>query len=244
MVNQHSNGFLCTTATCSGIAGMNDGQFTLPQGIAFDRFDNLFVTEITNNRVQKYDSGGNFLFMFGWGVDTGANEFEICTNSCQSVVIGGLGDGQFNIPTGVAIDSNDIIHVVDNVNHRIQKFSSEGNFISKFGLQSSATGDFSGPQGITVDATDNIFVADRGNNRIQKFGDNSCVIPVSGDWIVTEDCEIFTDEITPASVMIQNSAVVTVNSEGSLTVPAGENLIVVDGSGLKLIQGSALNVLS
>ena len=89
-----------------------------------------------------------------------------------------------------------------------------------------------------------MFIADRGNNRIQKFSDLSCNIPISGDWIVTQDCEIFVDESTPASVIIQNSSVVTVNSEGSLTVPAGENIIIVAGSGLKLVQGSNLHLLS
>jgi len=243
VINQHSNGFLCTTNTCSVSAGSGEGQFTLPQGIDFDSSGNIYVTEITTNRVQKFDSGGNFVLMFGWGVDSGANEFEICTDTCQQGMPGS-GDGQFNIPTDIAIDSFDNVHVVDNVNDRIQKFNSEGSFLSKFGLSSSAEGDFNGPRGITIDSFDDMFIADRGNNRIQKFSDLSCNIPISGDWIVTQDCEIFVDESTPASVIIQNSSVVTVNSEGSLTVPAGENIIIVAGSGLKLVQGSNLHLLS
>ena len=135
MVNQHSNGFLCTTNTCSSSAGFLEGQFTLPQGIDFDSSGNIYVTEITTNRVQKFDSGGNFVLMFGWGVDSGANEFEICTDTCQQGMPGS-GDGQFNIPTDIAIDSFDNVHVVDNVNDRIQKFNSEGSFLSKFGLSS------------------------------------------------------------------------------------------------------------
>jgi len=243
VTNQHSNGFLCTTNTCSASAGSGEGQFTLPQGLDFDSVGNIYVTEISNHRVQKFDSGGNFILMFGWGVDSGSNEPEICTDTCQHGLVGS-GDGQFNIPTDIAIDSFDDLHVVDNVNDRIQKFNSAGVFLSKFGLSSSAEGDFNGPQGITIDSFDDMFVVDRGNNRIQKFGDNSCVIPISEVWIVTEDCEIFTDETTPDSVIIQNSSVVTVNSEGSLTVPSGKNIIIVGGSGLELIQGSTLKVLS
>jgi len=71
-----------------------------------------------------------------------------------------------------------------------------------------------------------------------------CLPPVSNDWMITESCEISSDIIAPASVIIQNNSLVTVNSMGNFTIPSGENLIIVDGSGLKLIQGSAFHVLS
>jgi len=71
-----------------------------------------------------------------------------------------------------------------------------------------------------------------------------CSPPPSEIWIITESCEISSEIIAPASVMIQNNSVVIINSEGSLTVQSGENLIIVGGSGLKLIQGSTLQVNS
>jgi hypothetical protein len=39
-----------------------------------------------------------------WGVDDGANEFQICTSDCQAGSLGS-GDGQFNAPFGVAADT-------------------------------------------------------------------------------------------------------------------------------------------
>ena len=70
-----------------------------------------------------------------------------------------------------------------------------------------------------------------------------CSPPDFGDWIITHDCTISSDIITPASVMIQNNSVVTVNS-GSLTIPSGQNIIIVKNSGLLLKSGAILNVLS
>ena len=42
----------------------------------------------------------------------------------------GTGNGQFNDPEGVAVDSGGNIYVADTVNNRIQKFDSSGNFPS------------------------------------------------------------------------------------------------------------------
>src|SRR5919107_1313060 len=45
----------------------------------------------------------------------------------------GIGDGQFSYPSDIAVDSADNIFVVDGMIHRIQKFDSNGNFITKWG---------------------------------------------------------------------------------------------------------------
>ena len=57
-------------------------------------------------------------------------------------------------------------------NNRIQKFNSNGTFITKWGSDGTADGQFSGPAGVAVDSSGNVYVADLGNNRIQKFTSN------------------------------------------------------------------------
>ena len=83
-----------------------------------------------------------------------------------------------------------------------------------------------------------------GETATPPFDIPQCNAPNSEDWTITESCEISNSIIIPASIIIQNNSVVTINSEGILTVPSGENIIIVSGSGLKLKQGSTLNVLS
>ena len=45
----------------------------------------------------------------------------------------GNGTGQFEQPQGVAVDSSGNVYVADTDNDRIQKFSSNGNFINMWG---------------------------------------------------------------------------------------------------------------
>ena len=81
----------------------------------------------------------------------------------------GIGDGQFDYPNGVAVDSYGYVYVVDNGNDRIQKFTSDGTFVTKWGSYGIGDGEFDYPVGIAVDSSGYVYVADNGNDRIQKF---------------------------------------------------------------------------
>ena len=81
----------------------------------------------------------------------------------------GNGDGQFNLPTGVAADSQGNVYVVDWSNNRIQKFTSSGVFVTKWGRWGGVNGRFYGPRGVAADSQENVYVADWSNHRIQKF---------------------------------------------------------------------------
>jgi uncharacterized protein (TIGR03663 family) len=78
-------------------------------------------------------------------------------------------EGQFSFPKGLAIDSERNIYVADSQNHRIQKFDSDGEFITAWGSFGTEPGQFSEPWGIAVDDDENVYVADTWNHRIQKF---------------------------------------------------------------------------
>ncbi|MBV7338824.1 tandem-95 repeat protein [Chloroflexi bacterium TSY] len=81
----------------------------------------------------------------------------------------GSGDGQFNNPIGVAVDSVGNVYVADGNNHRIQKFNSSGGFLTKWGTQGTGDGQFDFPRNVAVDSADNVYVVDQNNDRIQKF---------------------------------------------------------------------------
>ena len=81
----------------------------------------------------------------------------------------GLGEGMFNNPKGVAVNDRDEIAVVDELNHRVQVFDSNGTFLRSFGQKGQNAGEFSRPDGIAIDRNRKMFVADSENSRVQIF---------------------------------------------------------------------------
>ncbi|HIE82907.1 MAG TPA: hypothetical protein EYQ00_03245 [Dehalococcoidia bacterium] len=59
--------------------------------------------------------------------------------------------------------------LADSGNRRIQKFTSEGVFVSKWGTNGTGDGEFDWPRSITVASDGSVYVTDTVNHRIQKF---------------------------------------------------------------------------
>ena len=72
-------------------------------------------------------------------------------------------------PYAIAVDSLGRVYVTDTYNNKIQKFDSDGTFITKWGDHGLAEGEFDVPRGIIVDNHGSLYVADYYNDRIQKF---------------------------------------------------------------------------
>jgi DNA-binding beta-propeller fold protein YncE len=113
------------SATFCG-SGSGAGQCASPRNIAVDvSAHRLYVADSANNRVNVFNADNNaFVEAFGWGVKNGNAEFQTCTTAttCRAG-IAGAGKGQFNRPTGIAIDpSNGNLYVTEPENLRVQKF--------------------------------------------------------------------------------------------------------------------------
>jgi len=84
--------FFCNIATSAGCVdpdgagplALGDGQFNSPRGIAVDISRNVFVTDEGNNRIQKFDSKGNFLLKFG---GPGYEHYEMIPQQYQNYQI-------------------------------------------------------------------------------------------------------------------------------------------------------------
>jgi hypothetical protein len=138
-----------------GSVGTGSSQFTLPQRVATDSSGNAYVSDTGNHRIQKFNSSGTFITK--WGA------------TLLGLPVAGTGDGEFNLPSGVATDSSSNVYVADTNNNRIQKFNSTGGFLTKWGSLGTGNNQFNGPQGIATDSSSNVYVADTNNNRILKF---------------------------------------------------------------------------
>src|SRR4051794_23423555 len=134
----------CTVvADCeAGVGGGSGGELNGPNGVATDAAGNVYVADASNNRIEKFDSSGNFLRAWGKDVasagpgDTGTG-FEVCVaangDTCQAGTPGSLG-GELSTPSGVATDAAGNVYVAEGTNaRRIQKFDSSGNFLRAWG---------------------------------------------------------------------------------------------------------------
>jgi YD repeat-containing protein len=74
--------------------------------------------------------------------------------------------------------------VADGDNHRIQKFTDNGTFVTKWGgwPGGSDDGKFDHPHGLVVDNSSYVYVADTDNNRIQKFTSSGTFVTKWGGW--------------------------------------------------------------
>ena len=70
----------------------------------------------------------------------------------------GNADGQLAQPVAMAFDSQERLYITDEHNNRVSVFSSEGEFLHKWGAPGSRPGQMNGPSGIAIDADDNVYV--------------------------------------------------------------------------------------
>jgi DNA-binding beta-propeller fold protein YncE len=99
---------------------------------------------------------------------------EIAINTFQGGK--GTGRGQFDSPTGIAVDGSGNVLVADTNNGRIEKLSATGTFLGILGTKGTGPGQLRNPNGIAVDRTGNIYVADASNHRVQKMAPDGTLI--------------------------------------------------------------------
>ena len=76
--------------------------------------------------------------------------------------------GKLNSAYGVTVDKDDNMYVMEYGNHRVNKFSSDGEFVAAIGSPGSGNLQFSNAHGICYNRRDNnLYVTEQSNHRIQ-----------------------------------------------------------------------------
>jgi hypothetical protein len=225
---------VCTSNCQFGIAGGGDGELDHPTHVEVHGTD-VYVSDYLNHRITVYDTDGDFVGEWGWGVQDGASQYEVCTSGCQAG-IDGTGVGQFDIPEGIRSDSNGNVLVADAGNNDVQEFSSTGAFLKEWGAEGSSPGQFNhGPLGLALDSSSNVYVAEvNGSYRIHKFDENGNPLPFQ-NCSLSNSCVAGTDY--PSSldnVTIASGTTVTIPASGSFSLGS---LLVQSGGTLS--QGAA-----
>ncbi|HEX5763189.1 MAG TPA: hypothetical protein VFY04_08725 [Solirubrobacterales bacterium] len=158
--------------TCkAGVQGnVGVGQFGTVAGIAVDSAGNVYVFDPPARRVQKFSPSGQFLLMFGGGVNQGggtpANPGNVCTaqhiangDVCGAGATGsangqfgavqGLGDYISVDTLGTAVATDDKVYAGDV--GRIQRFDSDGVWQASIAVPETTNS-------LATDATGNLYV--------------------------------------------------------------------------------------
>lgn len=127
-----------------------------PCMVAVDRDGDVYTTEPTAGRIQKFSPDGKYLG--SWG----SNE-----------VRAGAFGGRANMPGPIAIlFDRDNRAWISATNHRVQLFTAQGHYLSGLGTTATAGqegGQFHTPHTMAFDSQGVLYVVDTQNHRVQKF---------------------------------------------------------------------------
>jgi DNA-binding beta-propeller fold protein YncE len=147
-----------TIVAGTGCSGSDSNMLANPRGIFVTISLDLYVADYDNNRVQLFRRG------------------EV--NATTVGVSGSLGAIVLRRPTGVVLDADGYLFIVDSGNNRIVGSGPHGFrcVAGCLGSNGSAFNQLSVPHTLSFDSEGNLFVMDRGNHRLQKFllSNNTC----------------------------------------------------------------------
>ncbi|MGA8352793.1 MAG: hypothetical protein WB698_01320 [Solirubrobacteraceae bacterium] len=142
-------------STQFGTAGSGEGEFEYPAVPAVSATGKVWVTDYGSNKVDEYTSQGKFIASYG-------SE--------------GAGNGQYNRPTGIAVNqATEDVYVGDCYNHRIQELGAKGEFIRAF-----TSTPLNCPGAIAIDGSGNVWTVDMTADEVEEFSSTGTFLHAYG----------------------------------------------------------------
>ncbi|PCH67244.1 MAG: hypothetical protein COC01_06190, partial [Bacteroidetes bacterium] len=147
-------------------------QLNYPSGVEVDAQGNVYVADLSNQRIRKIDTAGIITTIAGTGTQGYSGDGGAATLA------------QLSSPAGVEVDAQGNVYIADQGNQRMRKIDTAGIITT---IAGTGTAGYSGDggaatsahlfqlTGVEVDAQGNVYIADQGNNRIRKIA--VCTIP-------------------------------------------------------------------
>lgn len=138
-----------------GVIGQDQkqsGGLYLPEDVALSPDGSIYVADTGNNRIQTYTPDGKY---------KGRIPLE---QESRIPLKAGL-----DSPSGVALDSEGNVYVVNRGSSRIMKFNPQGHLLKEWAEVGSAQGRLVRPSRIAIGPGGTLWVTDTGNHRIQVF---------------------------------------------------------------------------
>ena len=164
------------------LANSSTSQFSYPVGMAYDSNGNLFIADASNHVVRRIDAITGDLSTFA-GQQGNPGFYPLPGGSAPAA------SAQFNLLSGLVVDSSDNIYVADRTNEVVWKITSGGT-VSIFagdgtgscgGAQTDTLGDgcpafdatFDNPWALGIDSSNNIYIADSYNDLVREVSSST-----------------------------------------------------------------------
>jgi sugar lactone lactonase YvrE len=176
-----------------------------------DATGTLYIADWNNNRVRRVGTDGTITTVAGSGTAGYSGDGGPATQA------------QLANPAGVAVDNTGTLYIIDQVNQRVRRVSTDGTittvagtgipgFAGDGGLATHAQ--VANPGGVAVDNTGTLYITDEGNNRVRRVGTDGTITTVAGSGTAG-----YAGDGGPAThAQLANPAGVAVASTGTLYI--------------------------